>query len=65
VGLILYAFSSQSVRVIKAGNRDMGGDVSGMGLRDICGGLCRKRCCLHKKGSGARLGPVAAGSQVA
>jgi len=31
VGLILYAFSSQSVKVIKAGNRDMGGDVSGMG----------------------------------
>ena len=29
--IILNAFSSQSVRVIKSGNRDMGGDVSGMG----------------------------------
>ena len=28
---ILYAFSSQSIRVIKSENSDMGGDVSGMG----------------------------------
>jgi len=63
--------SSQSVWVIKSGNSDMGRDISGTGdtrhvwwaLKEVVktcwllGDMCNR--------NGARLGPVAAGSQVA